>query len=571
MQKTFLLLVILFIAAFLRLFLLDKIPNSINGDELHYLLDTKSFFFTGKDTLQTASIFDTLLFRYSPYGTVGAELQYYLEMPLLGPLPFSLFLIYLPNAILGIITVFLSYIISKKLFNTHVALFSGFFAAVNPWYIFISRTSYEMIPAVCFYLCSFYVLLVAKGWKILLAIPFLILTFYSDIAAKPIMLPLTLALVFYCYFFTNKRKFALQYSILIALLSIFVLFYFIQIKNAPATSRLSEILLPNSQIVSQQVDSLRKTSINNALLPFFDNKISIFFTILTGNMFSLFSPDYLFVHGDYFASLGQYGLFYPLDLLFLIIGGVWLFLHNKKLFILFCIFIFFSIIPQIIHTSNKNFTPHINLLFPFFIMIMAVGAWQLFKLLNDKKLYIFTIIISVVYLFSIGSFIHTYFFNMPLQHNFFNFPDRVLSRYISLSKQHQQTTLIYTPNPKEKFKEYILYSNSYTKNNSQLIAASLLHEQYTSDSVRFLSCDRKITTVNKNDVIITNFLCHMHLQYPHLSLPELSDNGTVFEIYNDTICKKYSLHGYISHFNISDFAVEKLPQKIFCTKFISLQ
>ena len=570
-KHIFFLIAILILAAVLRLLWLDKIPHSINGDQIHYLLTAKSFFLTGKDISQTTSPLSILLFQYPVGELAQAELLSFLEMPTIGPFGFSLLGAFLPNAILGILTVLMIYLITRKLLNEQIALFSSFIAAINPWFIFIGRTSYEMIPATFFYLCSFYLLLILKGWRILLALPFFMLAFYSYIATKLILLPLALLFALYCYLFVHKKKFAKQYIILLGILTLFAFFFVFQLKQAPDASRLSEItiLAPNA---ADQVNTIRKTSIDTPLLSLFENKFTVSFYTLLDNVSNVFSPKYLFLHGDYFASLGKYGLFYPLDLVFLLIGGGVLFAKNKKLLTLLTFLILISIIPEIVHSSTtENFTPHITLLFPFFIIIMGVGGSQIYNIFKTKKQYPITVITSLAYAFFIGSFLNIYFFQMPLQSGFFNLSNRLLSQYIALSQQPNQKIIIYTSDPEGKFKEYIFYNNLLTKQNASNIAAGLKTQRHTIDNVTFLSCNKSIKKVNKNDLVIAQAQCDMSFPNPKVAIAQLSDSGGVFRIYNDTTCKKYSLSNYISGIKINDFGVGKLSEQQFCQKLIISQ
>lgn len=571
MRKTTLLLIcITLLAAVLRLVWLDKIPHSINGDQLHYLLSAKSFFLTGRDLGQTTSLVNIFFFNYPPNDLVQAELPYFLEIFTVGPIGFSLLGAFTPNAVLGILTVFLIYLIIKKLLNEEIALFGSFVAAVNPWLISIGRTSYEMMPATFFYLCSLYILLIAKGWKILWAVPLFMLAFYSYIATKLILLPIALIFIAYGYFVVSKKKFIKQYIILLALLFVFVGFFVFQIKHSPGASRLSEITTPASYDITEHVNMVRKESIDSPFLSVFENKHTVFSNIILANTFDIFSPNYLFIHGDYFASLGKYGLFYPLDLIFLLLGAGYLFEHKKKLLLFLSALTLVSIIPEVAHYAKdgKHFTPHITLLFPFFIIMMGAGAWQLCTLWKGKKQKAIIAMTALIYAFSIGNFLHIYFFQMPLQAGFFNFSDRLLSRYIELVKIPGQKILIYSSDPRSKFQEYIFYNNLLTKDTSSSIKTSLKKSEHTLDMVTFTSCNRGMKSINNKDLIIVEAQCAMSFVNPKVVIPQLSDSGGVFFIYNDKNCKKYNLTPYVSGIKIHDFGVDKLSEKAFCERFI---
>ena len=155
LRKNIFFLLLILIAILPRFIFLSNVPNAINQDELHYALDAKSFFLTGKDVLGQTSLVDVLLFNSPKSEPLQAELQYFFEIPVLGLMGFSMTNLVLPNVLLGILTVVLIYLITLKLFDKNTALLAGLIAAINPWLIFLSRTTYEAGPATLFFLCVF--------------------------------------------------------------------------------------------------------------------------------------------------------------------------------------------------------------------------------------------------------------------------------------------------------------------------------------------------------------------------------------------------------------------------------
>ena len=233
MNKIYLaLLLILFLASLLRLVFLNNVPTAISYDQLYYILNAKSFLFTGTDLTGSINPFHFLIFQYPPDGLTQAELPFFLQFPLLSFFPFSLFNVVLPNALLSILTVLILFLIGAKLFDKKTGLYISLVAAINPWFIFIGRTFYEVVPAIFFYLCGFYILLIARKWKILFAFPLFLLAFYSYIGTKLIFFPFILLVVLYCYFVVHKRHYTKQYIILLILSLFTILFFVFQAKKA---------------------------------------------------------------------------------------------------------------------------------------------------------------------------------------------------------------------------------------------------------------------------------------------------------------------------------------------------
>jgi len=122
LRKNIFFLLLILIAILPRFIFLSNVPNAINQDELHYALDAKSFFLTGKDVLGQTSLVDVLLFNSPKSEPLQAELQYFFEIPVLGLMGFSMTNLVLPNVLLGILTVVLIYLITLKLFDKNTAL-----------------------------------------------------------------------------------------------------------------------------------------------------------------------------------------------------------------------------------------------------------------------------------------------------------------------------------------------------------------------------------------------------------------------------------------------------------------
>lgn len=571
MNKLYLvLLFIIFLASLLRLILLNNVPNAISYDQLYYILNAKSFLYTGTDLSGSITPFHLLLFQYPTDGLTQAELPFFLQFPLLSFLPMSLQTIVLPNAIISILIVGIMFLIGAKLFDKKTALFISLIAAINPWFIFIGRTFYEVVPATFFYLCGFYILLIARGWKILFAFPLFLLAFYSYIGTKLIFFPFILLAVLYCYFVLHKRKYAKQYLVLLILSLLTSFFLFFQLQQQPESSRLSEIIFPNHPVITEQVDTLRKLSINNPLTNILINKITVYLQIVSINFLHVFTPTYLFAYGDNFFSMYRHGLFYLVDAVFLIVGALWLFVQKRKLFVFFLLAIILSTLPQIIHDpeAGGNFTPHIALLFPFFIIIIGFGISKITEITNKiTKMILFTLT-GIIYLVSLANFLNIYFYQFPLQTGIFDFSPRVLAQYIAFAKKDQQEIKVYSASSEIAFKKYLFYSNAYTKESAASINNAINEKNYSLKQITFLPCPDKIDPANKTDLMIVDAICGETIAQNFISIAQLTDSGKTYNIINDTICKKYALQPFISQISLAHLNPEKLDEKAFCEKLI---
>jgi 4-amino-4-deoxy-L-arabinose transferase-like glycosyltransferase len=573
-MRKILIAVFIVLAVILRFLWLDKFPIAIGGDELIYVITAKSIFLKFTDLTGLWNPLSVFSFYYPP-GQSAAELPYFLLAPVVGLANFSLLTARFLWGLMSVLSVFLIYLISQKLFSKNVAIFAGFIAAINPWSIYIGRTNYESVPAVFFFLLALYLLLVFKNWKILLSIPILFLAFYSYIGTKIIFLPFVLITGLYAYFFVSKRKKLIWY-LLVFLSSLFLVILFaFAIKNNPTFSRGGEIFLPNNPVVAAQVNNLKKVAIQAPFASFFDNKLSVYCQILFTKFSNSLSPTYLFLTGDYFYNVG-YGFFYFIDAFFLLLGLFFAFLKKKKEAFLVLAMAILGVFPQLLHTSTTgaitdNYALHLALVIPFLIIFIGVGLSEATELIKNKKYYFLALVaIIFVYLLSVLSFAYVYFFKFPLYDNF-DFHVRVMSEYTKLASQNGSGVVVYSPRFKDEFQKYLFYSNSV--NNKTIPAITKLlngQGEFIFQNIQFSGCDNSVDTTKAQKVILNSYLCGSFVkQASHISVARLSDGGENYGIYNDTVCKGVSLKPYPSGLKISNFNIEELSKKDFCQTFIT--
>lgn len=561
-------ILILLLASILRFLWLDKVPVAIGGDELTYVFNAKAMFLTGSDISGTWNPLSAFIFHYPAYTTPQAELPYFLLAPIVGATPLSLFDARITFAILSILSVLLIYLIAKELFSREVGIIAGFIAAINPWLIYIGRTDYEQVPVTLFFLIGIYILLKAKDWKILWSVPILFLAFYSYIGTKLIFFPVVLIVCFYAYIFINKKKYLKQY--LLVLLASFLLILFFALTVSHGSSRLGEFFLPNSPILTEQVNAVRKVTMQTPLSNIFENKMTEYSKTIFTKAFDTTSFSYLFLMGDNFFFI-RHGLFYILDALFLLLGLAAAYKRKSATFLFLASLAFVAILPQVFYKSSLgNFAPHIALLFPILIILIAVGIDEVIGFYKNKYFfYGISALIGLLYLGLLLSFLNTYFFQNTLQGNF-DFPVRLLAKYVSLANQNKQPVLIYSPAVPDVVKKYFFYTDSYNKNTVSLVKSLYKTSRFNFDNIQVLGCNNTIDPSKVNSVIVYDFNCGaLKKDYNRIVIPRLSDGGQSYDIFNDNLCSKYNLKRYPANLSISDFAIENQSAQKFCETFIT--
>ena len=566
-------ILIVLLASFVRLLWIDKVPNAIGGDELTYIINAKSLALVGSDISGTWNPLSGFIFKYPAYTLPQAEFPYLLLAPIVGLTKLSLFDARITYSILSILSVLLIYLIAKELFDKKVGIIAGFIAAINPWLIYIGRTNYEASPAVFFFLLGLLVLLKAKEWKILWSIPFLFLAFYSYIGTKLSFLPFVLIACLFGYFVVNKKKYSKQYLIVLAastlLIILFILSFVFKVSSSP--SRLGEIFTPNDPLIAKQVDAIRHVSIQTPFTGIFENKFTIYSRIIITKLFKSLASDYLFVYGDNFFSILRHGMFYVLDAFFLLIGFAAAYAKRKKSFWFLIAIILISTFPQILHTADLgNMVFHLSLMFPFLVILIAVGVWEVLTLVKNKHyFYIVSAITVLLYIFFLFNFLNIYFFQWTMQ-GYYDFHVRLFSKYIALANQNNKPILIYSPSAPDIFKKYLFYSDSYNKNTYLKIRSIYKSDKFTFGNLKFVGCDNTIDPTQTSDLIVYDFNCGaLKKDYKHLAIPRLSDGGQSYQIYNDSICSGLNLKRYPTNLSVDDFAIEDMRRQKFCETFIT--
>ena len=565
------LILIILLALFLRLLWVDKVPNAIGGDELTYVVNAKAMFMSGSDISGTWNPLTGFIFKYPAYTLPQAELPYFLIAPFVGLFGFSLLSVRIIFVLLSVLSVPLIYLITKTLFNKNAGLAASFVMAVNPWSIYMGRTAYETSPAVFFFLCSFYMLLIFKSKKILLSIPVFFLAFYSYVGTKVSFLPFVIVVVLFSYFFVNKKKYKKEYLIVLASCFLLVAVFAFTVFMTKGQSRVGELINLNAPQVSQEVDYVRKVSIQNPLTFVFENKITVFSRILLTKLFKSFSFDYLFVFGDQFYSILRHGFFYVLDAMFLLIGFAAAYAFKKRVFFLLFSLTLIGVLPQLLYSARTdNFSIHLTLTFAILPIFIGVGIWETVNLIKNKLYFRFSLLITgVLYLFLVFNFLNIYFYQFPLG-GYFDFHVRLLSKYASLAEKSGQDVIIYSPSAPDIFKKYLFYSNSYNKDTYLQVRKVYKSDEFTFKNLKFVGCDNTIDPTQTRGLIIYDFNCGaLKKDYKHIAIPRLSDGGQSYEIFNDKICGKFNLKRYPQNIKIDDFAIENLSQQKFCETFIT--
>lgn len=557
-------ILILVASFFSRTLFLDRFPTGITNDELHFVLNAKAVFYR----------FSNMAGNWSPLslttipGETSSELPFFITAPFIGLFPTNLFTARLPYVLFGTISLLFIFLIAKKITNHKLAIIAALITAINPWFFYVTRTSFDAPLALMFFLIGIYLVL-TRPQKIYLSLIPLILGFYSYIGTKTIWPLLIIILCLYSYFI-SKRKHLRPHLIFLVLGIIFFTTYAL---NNLSSSRTSELWIPSSSKIASQVFSEKNQSLQNPLKPLITNNYTVYLRNFLEKYLNNFSPDILFTTGDhtFMVSLWKHGYFYYPEFILIIAGIIYFYIHYRPVLYLLLSLIAISPIPEAIRSDTiPAYAFHSAFQYPFLYILIAGGIFLISNSLKNKTI---NYLLVFIYLLSFINFLDIYFFKYPIyQPEGFNFSRRVVSRYLFFEKQKTTKPIIFlTPEPDNAFRNYLFYNNLYTYLNYDTVKAiyQLDRNPIEFDGLIFTNNDRQYNNSLTQTFIVDQQLTGRSFSSNSMLIKHLSDNHRLFAIYNGSTCQNQPLDSFAHNLNLFDLNIESLPENLFCQKFIS--
>lgn len=398
-KNNFYIALIIALASILRLFKLGTLPISLFGDEIDVGYHAWSLFSTGRDYM--GHFLPSYIQSLSEW---RAPLLMYITAPFVGLIGRTPFAVRLPVALLGISSVFLLYLLVKRLFqNEKLALLSALILAITPWHIHYSRASFEVVPLMFLEMLGVYLFI--SGKEFLSLIPF-VLTFYTYSTAN-IFTPLLLLSLLFIYRPKVWSSKSLPKLIIPALLILPIAY---QILFGQAAGRFKLISIFGDQkiidnLIIQRTDPwVVKTPVET----FFHNKYFAYLTAFGENYLSAFSPEFLFLHGDpnFRQSISGQGellwIFLPFLLmgLYQVISG---FKQKSNKLILSWL-----ILAPVASALTQGGGMHATRLFVMLMPLSVITGMGLNFFISKSKNIFLIIAISLLFLFSLGNYWHRY-------------------------------------------------------------------------------------------------------------------------------------------------------------------
>lgn len=412
-NKKFVLLTIIVLAIFLRLYKLGLAPTSLYWDEASLGYNAYSILKTARDE---HGVFMPLT-NFGAFGDYKPPGYIYATVPSIFIFGLSEFAVRLPSAFFGVSTVILAYFLAKKLFEVEfIALASTFFLAISPWHLQFSRAAFEANMALFFSTLGIYLFLKIRDKPIYLlasAISFILAmyTFTSQRLFVPLIV-IVLALHFRKVLITNIK-------IILATLVISATLFWPLLKFVAFTIegklRFNEVTIFKDLEPIDRSISYRETDNFSPIANFIHNRRFFFAHEYLINYFDAMSPAFLFTKGDVNPRLSvqSIGQLYYFDLPLFLAGVYFLFSTKQKYRFLIIGWLLISPLGQ----ATARETPHalrmVHIL-PTYQLIAAWGLYQLMSLVKFKKILSITLIVFISA--SLFYYLHMYYFHYLQQY-----------------------------------------------------------------------------------------------------------------------------------------------------------
>jgi 4-amino-4-deoxy-L-arabinose transferase-like glycosyltransferase len=464
-NKLILLIIILAISFFLRIFLLGDVPAGVMADEANIAYDAYLLTEAGRD--QWGKNWPLL---FKGFGDYRLPIYQYILFPLIKIFGMNAFIIRLPSALFGVASVGLVYFFIKILFKDfknkiNLALVSAFILAINPWHFGMSRWIMEANVGLFFCLLALFFLLRDRGNDCLFAVLSIMISLYTYYGFQ-VFLPLFLIYVLIFYKKWPPRKVFIFSSVIIFLL---IPLIFNTLKTGGGLVRAKQINLTNDIALIYQIGQYRSTCLSMAhaqnnlffktICPIFFNKPVFWLRQYLLNYFNHFSLSFLFFEQfeKYWQFLPPSSFFYFFDLPFFVMGFLNLFKFSRRQWLF--LFIWLLVTPLADSISGGG---HYARSFMFVIPIIIFIGWGYLAFIYwtqsaVKKFHIPILTILFIFnLFFISLFFIQYFTFLPeRQSKYSHYEYKPL--FESLKKIEDQYDNIYVSNKVRDSRQYIFY------------------------------------------------------------------------------------------------------------------
>lgn len=404
-MRKYLLIAVLSLAFLLRAINLDRFPSGFTPDEASFGYDAYSILKTGKD--QWGVSFPLVL---KSFGDYKSPLYAYIDIPFVLVGGLNKIAVRLPNAIIGTLAVFATYLLVQELFKKkYLSLIVAFLVVVSSWQIMMSRGAFEANLTTLFLPFGIYLYLKKKYNLSSLFLGLNLFTYHSAKLITPIIF-VALILV--------ARKFRLIPSL------IFSLFLALTIYSLTlgGGARIAERSITQGALeegANIKIELIKK-GMNPILARVLHNKYQVTASRFINNYKQYFSYEFLFKDGPRETTYGMIpgqGVLYGFEGLLLL--GLMPLIYFKKVnnkILLLITWLLISPVPAALSTGVGFSANRAETMIPVIQILEVVGltGWLIIlnKMKGGLKLITISAFVALVF-FEVLSFAKLYFIKSP--------------------------------------------------------------------------------------------------------------------------------------------------------------
>ncbi len=388
-NKKLILVGIIILAFVLRFYRLGSFP-AFNADEASIGYDAYSLIQTGHD--QHGNAWPVSFQSFNDY---KPGLYVYIVLPFVKVLGLTEWAVRIPNALIGVASVYLIYLLVKELFGKEKETFpliAALFLAISPWHIHFSRGGWEANTATLFLMVG--VLFFVKYFNFekkpryylvysILAFIAAIYTYQATRVISP-LLGLGLVVIYRKEIFKNLRPFFTAGIIGVILL----VPLFLDFAKGNVLSRAAGVGLfadpgPRSRVEEQRGEHIIVSSLVGKVL---HNKVVNYSLAFLENWTTHFHGEFLFLSGDAVQrnKVPETGEMYLVDIAFLSVGGILLLKKKSSKGVqVLAMWIILGPVASALTFQSPSALRAQNIVIPLMI-VSAYGSFGIYEFIKKK-------------------------------------------------------------------------------------------------------------------------------------------------------------------------------------------
>lgn len=418
------LLAIILIATFLRLWKLNEVPVSLFSDELDVGYQAYSILKTGKDYFG-----NFLPLHFQSYADSRTPLYIYSSVPSVAVFGITAWGVRLPAAIFGVLGVLAIYLLVLEIGNWKLATAASVLLALSPWHLQYSRAAFEVTMLLTFLLFGLYFFFksLKKPQFLWVSVALLVFTpwIYNTATLFIPLLMLFIFLVWKKQILKVKRRELIKAAVAGCVIGFPIVYGLLFGGTAKRASYISIFTDPTAK---SEVDysilydaKVRKVYgggfTSKVLTRLVHNKFSFWGSKVINNYISSLSFDFLFLKGDpnLRHSIEGMGQFYKFEVILLLLGIVLFFIKfkDKKVKLLILFWILAGILPSAITRDGGTHATRLIIILPPLVFLISYGLIGTLQELKGQKRILLTSTFALLYLVSFVFYEHNYWMHNP--------------------------------------------------------------------------------------------------------------------------------------------------------------